>query len=97
MRYYLITEGGYPGMAELRRLDQCRRWPPHPVPQQLKAEVSPLSWEVWQECLAPHVDKHFTEYIISGIREGFWISFDYAMQVSERGPPWTMQTLSEST
>ena len=72
-------------MAELHRLDQCRRRPPHPVPQQLKAEVSPLSWEVWQECLAPHADEHFSDYIVRGIRDGFRIGFDYAwVQVNKR-------------
>ena len=73
-----ITGGGYPGMADLHRLDQCRRRPPLPLPQQLIAEVSPLSWEVWQECLTPHVEERFSEYIIRGIRDGFQIGFDYA-------------------
>ena len=65
-------------MADLHRLDQCRCRPPLPVPQQLMAEVSPLSWEVWQECLTPHAEERFSEYIVRGIRDGFRIGFDYA-------------------
>ena len=61
------TQGG---INDLQHLDWCRRVPPAQVPTQLKVDVSPLRWEVWQECLAPHSDEHF-EYIVSEIRDCF--------------------------
>ena len=48
------------------------------MPTQLKVDVSPLQWEVWQECLAPHSDEQFIDYIVSGIRDGFRIGFNYS-------------------
>ena len=55
-------------MGDLQPLDRYRRVPTPRVPPQLKVDVSPLQWEVWQECLAPHSDEKFIDYIISGIR-----------------------------
>ena len=74
----IIAERGYPGIEDLQHLDRCRQVPPPQVPTQLKVDVSPLRWEVWQECLAPHSDEQFSEYIVRGIRDGFRIGFDYS-------------------
>ena len=71
----IITESGYSGIDDLQRLDQCRRVSPPRAPTQLKVDVSPLQWEV---CLAPHSDEQFIEYIVSGIRDGFRIGFEYS-------------------
>lgn len=58
-------------------LDRCRKVPPPKVSPALKGVVSPLNWEIWQECLAPHPDRDYVDYLITGMREGFRIGFSY--------------------
>ena len=38
---------------------------------------TPLRWQVWERILRSHPDEQFAEYVVSGLRDGFWISFSY--------------------
>ena len=64
-------------MEDLQALDSCRRRQPVRVSPALMGMTSPLRWEVWQEALVLHPDKQYVDYLISGLREGFRIGFDY--------------------
>ena len=39
--------------------------------------VTPLAWEEWDQALQQHPDKDFRAYIMSGIRYGFRLGFNY--------------------
>ena len=71
-------------MEDLLALDQCRRIPAHKVSPALKGLSSPLDWEVWQDCLAAHPDRRYVDYVISGLREGFRIGFNYRTNQCKR-------------
>jgi len=71
------TLPGYPGLEDLLALDRCQRVPPPRVTPALVEITSPLNWEAWQECLTAHTDRSYVEYLLSGLREGFHIDFDY--------------------
>ena len=43
----------------------------------LKGCPTPLKWREWDEGLREHPDNTFASYVVSGIREGFRIGFDY--------------------
>ena len=67
----------YPGLEDLKALDQCRKVPLRRVPPALQGMATPLRWEVWQEAMSSHPDRELVEYIIAGLREGFRIGYDY--------------------
>ena len=48
--------------------------------------VTPYRVAVWEQHLASHPDSSFVEYICKGIREGFWIGFDYHHAQCKPGP-----------
>ena len=62
-------------MSQLLQLDQCRRI--GSVPAILQKVTIPLKYEEWQRMLQSHWDQALVQYILSGIREGFRIGFDY--------------------
>ena len=84
-----IAERGYPGIDDLQHLDRCRQVPPPQVPTQLKVDVSPLRWEVWQECLS--VGSEMVSELAS-ITAG--ISAGQSRRTCAQ--PWSMQTWSGS-
>ena len=43
----------------------------------LAAINTPLQWQAWERALRTHPDKQFTEYVVSGLREGFRVGFKY--------------------
>ena len=43
----------------------------------LAAINTPLRWQAWERALRTHPDKQFTEYLVSGLREGFRVGFKY--------------------
>ena len=66
-------------MKDLLALDSCR--PPdssHSLPQSLHTVSTPLPWQAWDRKLASHPDQCFRKYIVSGLRDGFRVGFDYA-------------------
>ena len=40
-------------------------------------ESLPLDWRVWQHYLSSHPDRALAKYVTQGIRDGFWVGFDY--------------------
>ena len=75
-------------MDTLRCLDSCTP-PARTLPVDIKSIVTPLDWEVWDAKLAKHPDQQFRQYIVSGIRNGFRIGFDYQrpLKSSRRNMP----------
>ena len=51
--------------------------PPTLLPQELTRITTPLRWRTWEKALGSFPDREFAAYIVSGIREGFRIGFDY--------------------
>ena len=47
------------------------------IPCELQGIQTPLQADVWEEYLRTHPDKDFCEYLLSGIRRGFRLGFDY--------------------
>ena len=43
----------------------------------LAAINTPLRWQAWERALRTHPDEQFTEYLVSGLREGFRVGFSY--------------------
>ena len=74
---YSLHTLGYPGMEDLQALDNCRMRQPVRISPAFKGVTSPLHWEVWQEALGLHPDKRYVDYLITGLREGFRIGFNY--------------------
>jgi len=68
---------GYCYMDDLLAIDRCRAELPKSIPRALTGRSTPLEWQVWASFLASHPDQRFANYIISGIKEGFRIGFDY--------------------
>ena len=48
------------------------------MPAEWRGICTPFVLEEWEKALRGHPDQRFARYIISGIREGFRIGFDYA-------------------
>lgn len=40
--------------------------------------TTPLEWSEWEEALKSHPDQQYRAYIVTGLREGFRVGFDYA-------------------
>eukprot|EP00731_Ephydatia_muelleri_P013916 Em0007g1226a len=38
---------------------------------------TPLRWQVWERINRSHPDEQFAEYVVSSLRDGFWIGFSY--------------------
>ena len=51
---------------------------PNSAPPELQGIVTPLSVDAWQDHLRSHPDDDFVQYLLSGIRGGFRIGFDYS-------------------
>ena len=56
----------------------CRLSNPMHIPKGLRQVDTPLEWREWDRGLALHPDQQFRAYIVSGIREGSQIGFDYS-------------------
>ena len=67
----------YPYTADLLSLDECRPVvPSHTLTAECCRITIPLNIHQWCQLLVQHPDKHLCEYIISGISQGFRISFN---------------------
>jgi hypothetical protein len=68
-------------MEDLLKLDSCRPTnSDHQLPQGLCGVTTPLNWREWDSALATHPDQRFRNYIVSGIRYGFRLGFDYGRE-----------------
>ena len=47
------------------------------IQENLSEVITPLHSEQWAVMLADHPDKDYVDYILSGIKEGFRICFDW--------------------
>ena len=65
-------------MEDLLRLDAGRPIEPSRLPPGMEVVDTPLDWREWDRCLERHPDQRFRSYIVSGIRSGFRVSFDYS-------------------
>lgn len=67
----------YKYINDLLSLDSCRPVNALSLPEACRQIRTPLKVEVWASQLRNHPDKAFVNYILSGIREGFRLGFDY--------------------
>lgn len=80
-------------MQDLLSLDECRtKSRAYMLPPGLVEINTPLNWTQWEECLADHPDSAYRNYLISGIRDGFRIGFDYNLAPQLRNACSNMQT-----
>ena len=47
------------------------------IPSELQGVQTPLRADVWEKYLSTHPDREFCEYLLSGIRKGFRLGFEY--------------------
>ena len=82
------AQGSYKYMDTLGQLDSCIP-PKRNLLAGLRSIVTPLAWETWDARLAWHPDQRFRQYVVSGIRDGFNIRFDYQrlLKSSKRNMP----------
>ena len=80
----LDCEGRYFGMSDHRAIDACRPAHTPVIPAELGVVKSPLRASEWEEVLGSHPDREFARYIVTGIREGFRIGYDYGQQLGRK-------------
>ena len=80
----LDCEGRYFSMSDLRAIDACRPAHTPVIPAELGVVKSPLRASEWEEVLGNHPDREFARYIVTGIREGFRIGYDYGQQLGRK-------------
>ena len=73
-------------MEDLLALDHCKATPDtwHVPLQNGSYIVTPLGWVEWDEALNHHPDQQFRAYVVSGLRQGFRVGFDYAHSGCQR-------------
>ena len=54
---------------------------------------TPLPWREWQMSLATHPDRDFANLVVTGIREGFRVGYDYSHTCKKS--PKNMQSARE--
>ena len=64
-------------MSDLQSFDAARPQKQPPLPRSASLITTPLNLETWSQALTHHPDPTFAQYILSGIRDGFRIGFDY--------------------
>lgn len=68
----------YPYMISLNTLSSRLNHQALPLPPPLSDIVTPLKLENWAIELSTYPDEQFRHYILSGIKHGFRIGYDYA-------------------
>ena len=71
----------YPYMKQLQALAACRPSRPPNIPRHLREIITPLKFSAWEQKLKNHQDDQFAQYVLSGIKDGFRIGFDYRSNV----------------
>ena len=74
----LTPEGRYIYMDDLLKLDACRPPQAITVPPRVDSINTPLHLEAWRVELKDHPDEVYVRYILSGIKDGFRIGYDYS-------------------
>ena len=68
---------GYPYIRSLLTLAARKNLQPTPLPPWLSDIVTPLTHDMWAAAMQEYPDKLFKEYILSGIKNGFRVGFNY--------------------
>ncbi|KAL5471327.1 hypothetical protein EMCRGX_G029431 [Ephydatia muelleri] len=70
----------YQYTGDLLALERCRAtWDTRRIPPPKWSRITtPLEWSEWEEALKSHPDQQYRAYIVTGLREGFRVGFDYA-------------------
>ena len=68
----------YSYTADLLQLDAHRPQQPESYDPRLGAIHTPLNIEAWSRCLIRHPDKTFAQYIITVLKNGFRIGYDWS-------------------
>lgn len=69
----------YPYTHHLLQLEQCQN--PGYMPEDLRRVESPRVLSQWSALLKGHPDSQFVHYVLTGIRDGFRVGFNYAQVV----------------
>ena len=64
-------------MRQLKALDSLRPEQQKQLPSELCCITTPLIAATWEEALRQHPAKQFRDYVVSGIKSGFRVGFDY--------------------
>ena len=86
---------GYQYMQDLLHFEQCQARTPIRLPPKLETINTPLDWRQWENCLTGHPDRAYREYLVSGIREGFRIGYNYDQGKPIRSSPSNMLSANE--
>ena len=90
---YRLT-GKYQYTADLLALDRCRAPQPRHILPLMASIVTPLPWREWQMRLATHPDRNFANLVVTGIKEGFRVRYDYSSHTCKKSPK-NMQSARE--
>ena len=65
------------------------------LPPTMRATVTPLHWREWQASLRNHPDEFVVNFVLTGIKEGFRLGYEYSVQqprISRRNMPSPTKT-----
>ena len=71
------SPAAYRYTAQLLALARCTPLTARELPVSLREIITPLHWPAWEVALRGHPDREFAGLIVSGIRQGFRVGFDY--------------------
>ena len=84
----------YQYTADLLALDGCTALRPRHLPPLMASIVIPLPWQEWQMSLTTHPDRDFMNLVVTGIKEGFHVGYDYFSHTCKKSPK-NMQSARE--
>ena len=71
------STAGYLYTPHLVALDQCKPEYSQDLPDVMRHIQTPLVWESWKAALSEHPNRNYTEYLLSGIKNGFRIGYSH--------------------
>jgi len=93
---------GYCYKSQLLELERVSEGVKSELLTEADSVVTPLKWQEWRRELEKHQDKEWGEFLVRGIRQGFWIGHNQG-SVSLEGSsknilmPESMKRLSRTT
>ena len=78
--------GKYQHTADLLVLHGCRAPRPRHLPPLMESIVTPLLWREWQMSLMTHPDRDFVNLVVTSIKEGFRVRYDYFSHTCKKSP-----------
>ena len=67
----------HPFTWKLQAMAGCRPAQPTVITPALAPIVTPMHWQTWKLALTNHPDQEFADLVVSGVRDGFRIGFNY--------------------